>query len=88
MSEEIRFVWSRPIFGDGAAAAVFWTRPQGYELVASGKWYVPEQRESIHDVHKKGQLCNQLSTKLPGIVRKATAQIVAYVLVLRSVNDI
>lgn len=80
MEDDLSLLLSNTLFGDGAAAAVLWTRPQGYELVASARRYVPEQRESIRYVHKHGQLYNQLSTKLPDLIRKTAAQVVADVL--------
>jgi alkylresorcinol/alkylpyrone synthase len=80
MEDDLSLLLSNTLFSDGAAAAVLWTRPQGYELVASSRRYVPEQRESIRYVHKKGQLYNQLSIRLPDMVRKAAAQVVADVL--------
>jgi len=86
MEDDLSLLLSNTLFGDGAAAAVLWTRPQGYELVASARRYVPEQRESIRYVHKHGQLYNQLSTKLPDMVRKAAAQVVADVLASRSLK--
>jgi predicted naringenin-chalcone synthase len=86
MEDELSLLLSNTLFSDGAAAAVLWTKPEGYELVASARRYVPEQRESIRYVHKNGQLYNQLSTKLPDMVRKAAAQVVADVLVPRSLK--
>jgi predicted naringenin-chalcone synthase len=86
MEDDLSLLLSNALFGDGAAAAVLWTKPQGYELVASARRYVPEQRESIRYVHKNGQLYNQLSTKLPDMVCKAAAQVVADVLAPRSLN--
>ncbi len=86
MEDDLSLLLSNTLFGDGAAAAVLWTRPKGYELVASARRYVPEQRESIRYVHKNGQLYNQLSLKLPDLVRKAAAQVVADVLVPRSLK--
>ncbi len=86
MEDDLSLLLSNTLFGDGAAAAVLWMRPQGYELVASARRYVPEQRESIRYVHKKGQLHNQLSLRLPDLVRKAAAQVVADVLVPRSLK--
>jgi hypothetical protein len=59
---------------------VLWTKPEGYELVASASRYVPEKREHIQYVHKKGQLHNQLSLRLPDLIKKAAAQVVADVL--------
>lgn len=84
MENDLSLLLSNTLFGDGAAAAVLWTRPSGYELVASASRYAPEQRDSIRYVHKKGQLYNQLSLKLPGLVGKAAAQVVADVLAQRS----
>ena len=86
MEDDLSLLLSNTLFGDGAAAAVLWMRPQGYELVASARRYVPEQRESIRYVHKNGQLHNQLSLRLPELVRKAAAQVVADVLVPRSLK--
>jgi predicted naringenin-chalcone synthase len=86
MEDSVSLLLSNTLFGDGAAAAVLWTKPEGYELVASASRYVPEQRESIRYVHKRGQLHNQLSLKLPGMVRKAAAQVVSDVLEPRSLK--
>ena len=86
MEDDLSLLLSNTLFGDGAAAAVLWMRPQGYELVASARRYVPEQRESIRYVHKNGQLHNQLSLRLPELVRKAAAQVVADVLAPRSLK--
>ncbi len=86
MENDLSLLLSNTLFGDGAAAAVLWNRPQGYELVASASRYVPEQRESIRYIHKKGQLHNQLSLRLPDLVKKAAAQVVADVLEPRSLK--
>jgi predicted naringenin-chalcone synthase len=86
MEDYLSLLLSNTLFGDGAAAAVLWTRPLGYELVASASHYVPEQRDTIRYVHKHGQLYNQLSLKLPDLVRKAAAQVVADVLKPRSLK--
>jgi predicted naringenin-chalcone synthase len=80
MEDDLSLLLSNTLFGDGAAAAVLWTRPEGYELIASASRYVPEQRETIRFVHKNGRLHNQLSLKLPGLVAKAAAQAVSDVL--------
>jgi predicted naringenin-chalcone synthase len=77
---DLSLILSNALFGDGAAAAVIWDRPQGWELAASASRYVPEQREAIRYVHKHGQLHNQLSLRLPELVRKAAAGVVADVL--------
>ena len=76
MDNDLSLILSNALFGDGAAAVVLWRRPQGFELLGSAGRYVPEQRESIRFVHKQGQLHNQLSTDLPGLVRKAAAGVV------------
>ena len=86
MEDNLSLLLSNTLFGDGAAAAVLWTRPVGYELVASASRYVPEQRDAIRYVHKHGQLYNQLSLKFPDLVRKAAAQVVADVLKPRSLK--
>ena len=77
MGNDLSLILSNALFGDGAAAAVLTTRPAGFELVASAGRYVPEQRDAIRFVHKQGQLHNQLSTKLPDLVNKAAAGVVA-----------
>ena len=77
MGNDLSLILSNALFGDGAAAAVLMTRPAGFELVASAVRYVPEQRDAIRFVHKEGQLHNQLSTKLPDMVNKAAAEVVA-----------
>ncbi|MRR54048.1 MAG: type III polyketide synthase [Deltaproteobacteria bacterium] len=77
MGNDLSLILSNALFGDGAAAAVLVSRPAGFELVASAGRYVPEQRDAIRFVHKQGQLHNQLSTKLPDLVNKAAAEVVA-----------
>ena len=80
MGNDLSLILSNALFGDGAAAAVLWNKPEGFELVASAGRYVPEQRDTIRYVHKQGQLHNQLSLKLPDLVKKAAAAVVADVL--------
>jgi len=76
MDNDLSLILSNALFADGAAAAVLWDKPVGFELVSSAGCYVPENREDIRFVHKQGQLHNQLSTKLPDLVRKAAAEVV------------
>jgi len=71
VEDDLSLLLSNALFADGAAAAVLWTRPQGLELVASSSCHQPEDREAIRYVHKNGQLYNQLSRLLPGIVNRA-----------------
>ncbi|MDD5287305.1 MAG: 3-oxoacyl-[acyl-carrier-protein] synthase III C-terminal domain-containing protein, partial [Desulfuromonadaceae bacterium] len=77
MDNDLSLILSNALFGDGAAAAVLMTGRSGFELVASAGSYLPEQRDSIRFVHKEGELHNQLSTKLPDLVKKAAAEVVA-----------
>ena len=77
MGNDLSLILSNALFADGAAAALLWDRPAGFELISSAGRYVPEQREHIRFVHKQGQLFNQLSTKLPDLVKKAAAGVVA-----------
>ena len=86
MDNDLSLILSNALFGDGAAAAVLGERPGGWELVASAARYAPEQRETIRYVHRKGQLHNQLSLKLPDLVRKAAAEAVADLLERRSLG--
>jgi predicted naringenin-chalcone synthase len=80
MEEDVSLLLSNALFGDGAAAAVLWTRPGGLELVASSCRHQPESREAIRYVYRQGQLHNQLSRKLPLIVNRAVADAVREVL--------
>lgn len=80
MDNDLSLILSNALFGDGAAAAVVQDRPGRWELVASAGRYVPEQRETIRYVHRRGKLHNQLSLKLPELVRKAAAGVVTEVL--------
>lgn len=80
MDNDLSLILSNALFGDGAAAAVVHDRPGRWELVASACRYAPEHRETIRYVHRKGKLHNQLSLKLPELVKKAAAEVVAEVL--------
>ncbi len=86
MENDLSLLLSNTLFGDGAAAAVVWSRDEGYELVASASRYVPEQRDHIRYVHKGGQLHNQLSLRLPDLVAPAAALVVSDVLAPRSLK--
>lgn len=77
MGNDLNLILSNALFSDGAAAAVLVSKPAGLELVASAGRYVPEQRDAIRFVHKQGQLHNQLSLKLPALVKKCAAEVVA-----------
>lgn len=80
MGNDLSLILSNALFGDGAAAVLLWNKPVGFELVASAGRYVPEQRDTIRFVHKQGELHNQLSLKLPDLVKKCAAGVVAELL--------
>ena len=86
VDNDLSLILSNALFGDGASAAVLRTRPRGLELVASAVLHAPEQRESIRFVHKEGALHNQLSLKLPELVKRAAAEVVDRVLSPRGLN--
>jgi len=86
MEDDLSLLISNTLFGDGAAAAVIWSRPEGFELVDSVSLYIPEEREHIRYVHKNGRLYNRLSTVLPRLVRKAVSTVVARLLAPRSLR--
>jgi predicted naringenin-chalcone synthase len=65
MGDDPSLIVSNAIFGDAAAAAVLWRRPQGLEMVDSASVHSPEYREDIRYVYRNGQLHNQLSVSLP-----------------------
>lgn len=90
MEDDLSLILSNALFGDGAAAAVLWKRPEGLELVASSSFHAPEDREAIRFVHRDGQLRNQLSLKLPGMVGRAAAKVTGELLTARglAINDI
>lgn len=67
MADDLSLIVSNALFGDGAAAALLWNKPQGMRLIASASQHAPEYREDIRFVHKQGQLHNQLSPRLPGL---------------------
>jgi len=80
MEDDLSLIVSNALFSDGAAAALVWGRPQGLELVASVSRYIPELRDHIRYVHKKGQLHNRITTQLPQIIKKEVAHVVRDVL--------
>jgi predicted naringenin-chalcone synthase len=86
MGDDLSLLLSNALFGDGAAASVLWTRRQGLQLVASASRHVPEEREAIRYVYKNGQLHNQLSTRLPHLIKRAVAEAVNDLLTPRSLR--
>lgn len=75
MGNDLSLIISNALFGDGAAAAVVWDRPQGLRLLDSASRFAPEYREDIRFVHRGGQLHNQLSTRLPELASKTVGQV-------------
>lgn len=69
MDDDMSLLVSNAIFGDGAAAAVLWTRPEGLRIVDSAGRIDTSFREDVRYVHRRGQLHNQLSVQLPRVVR-------------------
>jgi predicted naringenin-chalcone synthase len=65
MGEDPGLLVSNSIFGDGAAASVWTTEPERLSVLDYESLLVPAFREHIRFVHRKGQLHNQLSMKLP-----------------------
>jgi predicted naringenin-chalcone synthase len=70
MDNDPSLIISNAIFGDGAAAAILWDRPEGARLAASASRYVPGFRDDVRYVYKKGQLHNRITPQLPKIIVK------------------
>ena len=76
MGDDLGLIISNALFGDAAAAAVLWRRPQGLAIVDTAGVHASAHREHIRYVHRDGQLYNQLSLELPEIVKKPVGQLV------------
>jgi predicted naringenin-chalcone synthase len=76
MADDVSLIVSNAIFGDGAAAAVLWRRASGLSMVDSASLHAPEHREHIRYVHREGQLHNQLSARLPHLVKPIISRVV------------
>ncbi len=68
MGDDISLLLSNVLFGDGAAATILWSKPEGLELAGTASRHLPEVRDTIRYVHKNGELHNQISTSLPRIM--------------------
>ncbi len=68
MEDEPGLLLSNALFSDGAAATVIHGQPEGWRLVATTSRQLPELREHIRYVYRNGQLYNQLSLDLPGLI--------------------
>jgi predicted naringenin-chalcone synthase len=80
MGNDLSLILSNTLFGDGAAAVILWSRPQGLEMITSASRHVPEKRDTIRYIYKDGKLHNQLSTSLPRIVNRAVGEVVRAIL--------
>lgn len=69
MDNDMSLLISNAIFGDGAAAAVLWTRPEGLRIIDSAGRIETSYREDVRYVYKQGELHNRLSVQLPKVVR-------------------
>ncbi|HBG28751.1 MAG: polyketide synthase [Planctomycetes bacterium GWF2_41_51] len=74
MGDDLSLIFSNALFGDGAAAAVIWNRPEGLEIVSSRSRYATQYREDIRFIYKNGQLHNQLSSRLPKLAARTAAK--------------
>ena len=84
MGNDLGLIISNALFADGAGAAVLHTGGaaglRGLEVVDFATLHAPEHREAIRYVHRGGQLHNQLSPGLPGLLRQKVAEVVRRVL--------
>jgi len=69
MDNDMSLLISNAIFGDGAAAAILWTRPEGLRIIDSAGCIDTSFREDVRYVYKQGKLHNKLSVQLPKVVR-------------------
>ncbi len=77
MGDDRSLIISNALFGDGAAAALLSNTPGNWAIVDSSSRHAPTHREAVRYVHKNGQLHNQLSNKLPLLVRNIAGEVVA-----------
>jgi predicted naringenin-chalcone synthase len=77
MEDDPGLLLSNALFSDGAAAAVLRERPGGWRLVAAASHHLPQLREAIRYVHRNGQLYNQLSFELPGLIGEAVSDLLS-----------
>ena len=74
MDNDMSLLISNAIFGDGAAAAVLWTRPEGLRIIDSAGCIDTSFREDVRYVYKQGKLHNKLSVQLPKVVSRGDIQ--------------
>jgi predicted naringenin-chalcone synthase len=76
MDNDMSLLVSNAIFGDGAAAAVLWTRPEGLRIVDSIGRVDTSYREDVRYVYKRGRLNNRLSVQLPRVVGEVVPPVI------------
>jgi predicted naringenin-chalcone synthase len=76
MDDDMSLLISNAIFGDGAAVAVLWTRPEGLRIVDSIGRIETSFREDVRYVYKRGSLHNRLSLQLPKVVRNVVPPLI------------
>ena len=81
MDDDLSLIVSNALFSDGAGAYVLWKRPRGLRLIDTASFYAPEEREAIRYVHRQGALFNQLSLRLPSILKDHIQRIVDRLLI-------
>lgn len=86
MGDDISLLLSNILFGDGAAAAVLWSRKEGLELVGTATMQFPEERDAIRYVYRNGDLHNQLSTNLPRIMAPIVSEAITGLLESRGLS--
>lgn len=86
MADELSPIISNAIFADGAAACVLWKKPVGLALIDSAGLFAPEHRDDIRYIHRQGQLYNQITSRLPHLVKRAAASVVKDLLEPRSLR--
>jgi predicted naringenin-chalcone synthase len=68
MGNDPSLLISNAIFGDGAAAVVLWHEPRGYQLCALTSRFLPNYRDEVRYIYKRGQLHNRITARLPEII--------------------
>jgi predicted naringenin-chalcone synthase len=86
MENDTGLLVSNALFGDGAAASVWRAGDSCLSMIDFNSILAPEFREHIRFVHRKGQLHNQLSMQLPGLVARPVGELVRSLLLRNKLN--
>jgi predicted naringenin-chalcone synthase len=76
MGDDVGLIVSNALFSDGAGACVIRGNGGGLRVAGAAHIQAPEHREAIRYVHKGGQLHNQLSLRLPEILKEKVGEVV------------